>query len=171
MIVCWFYFCIWKGKGAKIAHAIVVAALTTLICSFGLLWLATYQPCPTIVGFLDEPNCPPHGCIPNFKAFHCLTNTYNDFVGLFFNISDDIIGNIFSKGMNGEFAFSSLLIFYDNLFTCIINIWNNNAFRSTCLGNFMWGNLQTHHEHGNKNNIWVEFNGWIQFSFRSCFIS
>jgi len=60
--------------------------------------------------------------------------------------------------MNGEFAFSLLFIFYDNLFTCIVDIWNNNAIGSTCLGNFMWGNLQTHHEHGNENNIWAEFN-------------
>jgi len=79
----WFYCCIWKGKCAKIAHEIVVEALTTLICSFGLLWLATCQPCPTIVGFLDEPKCPTHGYTPNFKAYNCPTNTYNDFVSLF----------------------------------------------------------------------------------------
>ncbi len=98
MIVWWFYCCIWKGKRAKIAHAIVVEALTTLICNFGLLWLATCEPYATIVGFLYEPKCPTHGHTPNFKEFHCPINTYKDFAGLFFNTNDDTIGNLFSKG-------------------------------------------------------------------------
>jgi chloride channel 7 len=99
-----------KGKCAKIAQAIVVALITS-VCSFGLPWLAACQPCPTTIGFPDEPKCPTHGRTPNFKAFHCPANTYNDLAGLFFNTNDDTIRNLFSKGTNGEFAFSSLLIY------------------------------------------------------------
>ncbi|CAM6044367.1 unnamed protein product, partial [Sphagnum compactum] len=99
-----------KGKYAKIAQAVIVAFITS-VCSFGLPWLATCRPCPTTLEIPGETKCPTYGRTGNFKSFHCPANMYNDLAGLFFNTNDDTIRNLFSKGTNGEFQFSSLLIY------------------------------------------------------------
>ncbi|CAK9189972.1 unnamed protein product [Sphagnum troendelagicum] len=99
-----------KGKGAKIVQAVVVTLITS-VCSFGLPWLAKCQPCPKTLGIPGEATCPTYGRTGNFKSFHCPADTYNDLAGLFFNTNDDTIRNLFSKGTNGEFAFSSLIIY------------------------------------------------------------
>ncbi|CAK9225413.1 unnamed protein product [Sphagnum troendelagicum] len=99
-----------KGKFAKIAQAVIVAFITS-VCSFGLPWMATCRPCPMTVGIPSETKCPTYDLTRNFKSFHCPANTYNDLAGLFFNTNDDTIRNLFSKGTNGEFEFSSLVIY------------------------------------------------------------
>lgn len=88
-----------------------MVALITSICSFGLPWLATCQPCPDHLHIPGEKTCPTYGRTGNFKNFHCPPNTYNDLAGLFFNTSDDTVRNLFSKGTNGEFKTLSLIIY------------------------------------------------------------
>lgn len=44
-----------------------------------------------------------YGCVGNFKNFYCFDGSYNDLVGFFFNINEDSVRNLFSKGINGEF--------------------------------------------------------------------
>jgi chloride channel 7 len=86
-------------------------AFITSVCSFGLPWLATCQPCPATLEIPGEMKCPTYGRTGNFKSFNCPANMYNDLAGLFFNTNDDTVRNLFSKGTNGEFQFSSLLIY------------------------------------------------------------
>ncbi len=104
------FLCCRKGKFAKIAQAVIVAFITS-VCSFGLPWMARCRPCPMTVGIPSETKCPTYDLTRNFKSFHCPANTYNDLAGLFFNTNDDTIRNLFSKGTNGEFEFSSLVIY------------------------------------------------------------
>lgn len=105
-----------KGKFAKITHAVIIALFTS-ICSFGLPWLAKCQPCPDHLTIPGEKSCPTYGRAGNFKNFHCPDGYYNDLAGLFFNTNEDTVRNLFSKGTNGEFEFSSLFLYLGSAYS------------------------------------------------------
>ncbi|XP_024366703.1 putative chloride channel-like protein CLC-g [Physcomitrium patens] len=105
-----------KGKFAKIIQAILIA-LVTSICSFGLPFLAKCQPCPDHLTIPGEKACPTYGRAGNFKNFHCPDGSYNDLAGLFFNTNEDSVRNLFSKGTNGEFQFSSLFVYLTSAYS------------------------------------------------------
>ncbi|KAG0584002.1 hypothetical protein KC19_3G178600 [Ceratodon purpureus] len=105
-----------KGKFAKIAQAVIVALITS-ICSFGLPWLAKCRPCPDHLTIPGEKSCPSYGRAGNFKNFHCPDGYYNDLAGLFFNTNEDTVRNLFSKGTNGEFEFSSLFLYLGSAYS------------------------------------------------------
>lgn len=99
-----------KGVVYRILLACSISIFTSCLL-FGLPWLASCQPCPSDA--LEA--CPTIGRSGNFKKFQCPPGHYNDLASLIFNTNDDAIRNLFSKGTNSEFLYSSILIFF---FTC-----------------------------------------------------
>lgn len=100
-----------KGIVYKIFLACAISIFTSLLL-FGLPWLATCQPCPADA----SEACPTIGRSGNFKKFQCPPGYYNDLASLIFNTNDDAIRNLFSKGTNSEFQYSSILIFFITCF-------------------------------------------------------
>lgn len=79
---------------------------------FGLPWIATCRPCPADT----SEECPTIGRSGNYKKFQCPDGYYNDLASLIFNTNDDAIRNLFSKGTNDEFQYSSILIFFSTCY-------------------------------------------------------
>ncbi|PON59487.1 Chloride channel [Trema orientale] len=100
-----------KGVAYRILLACAISIFTSCLL-FGLPWLASCQPCP-----LDASEaCPTIGRSGNYKKFQCPPGHYNDLASLIFNTNDDAIRNLFSKGTNSEFQYSSILIFFVTCF-------------------------------------------------------
>ncbi|XP_030548726.1 putative chloride channel-like protein CLC-g isoform X2 [Rhodamnia argentea] len=96
-----------KCSGYKILLACSISIFTSCLL-FGLPWLASCLPCPADA---EEP-CPTIGQSGSYKQFQCPPGHYNDLASLIFNTNDDAIRNLFSKGTNDEFQYSSILIFF-----------------------------------------------------------
>ncbi|KAK3439473.1 hypothetical protein EUGRSUZ_C04346 [Eucalyptus grandis] len=76
-----------KGIAYKIVLACWISIFTSCLL-FGLPWLAS--------------------C----RKFQCPPGHYNDLASLIFNTNDDAIKNLFSKGTDDEFQYSSIIIFF-----------------------------------------------------------
>ncbi|KAF8034849.1 hypothetical protein BT93_C1007 [Corymbia citriodora subsp. variegata] len=100
-----------KYRGYKILLACSISIFTSCLL-FGLPWLASCLPCPADA---EEP-CPTIGQSGNYKKFQCPPGHYNDLASLIFNTNDDAIRNLFSKGTDNEFQYSSILIFFGTCF-------------------------------------------------------
>ncbi|KAM7264756.1 hypothetical protein ACFE04_002439 [Oxalis oulophora] len=96
-----------KGIAYKLLLVCFISIFTSCLL-FGLPWLASCQICPTDT---SEP-CPTIGRSGNFKKFQCPPGHYNDLASLVFNTNDDSIKNLFSKGTDTEFQYSSIIIFF-----------------------------------------------------------
>ncbi|XP_031386481.1 putative chloride channel-like protein CLC-g [Punica granatum] len=101
-----------KGKVCKILLASWISIFTSCLL-FGLPWLASCKACPAIAG----EACPTIGRSGNYKKFQCPNGEYNDLASLIFNTNDDAIKNLFSKGTDSEFQFTSMIIFF---LTCFV---------------------------------------------------
>lgn len=75
-------------------------------------WLAKCLPCPSDA----SEQCPTIGRSGNYKKFQCPPGHYNDLASLIFNTNDDAIKNLFSRGTNSEFQYSSIIIFFITCF-------------------------------------------------------
>ncbi|KAM7263750.1 hypothetical protein ACFE04_001433 [Oxalis oulophora] len=100
-----------KGIACKLLLVCFVSIFTSCLL-FGLPWLASCQVCPTDT---TEP-CPTLGRSGNYKKFQCPDGHYNDLASLIFNTNDDSIKNLFSKGTDTEFQYSSIIIFFVSCF-------------------------------------------------------
>ncbi|XP_048133186.1 putative chloride channel-like protein CLC-g [Rhodamnia argentea] len=100
-----------KGIAYKIALACWISIFTSCLL-FGLPWLASCRVCPTDAG----EACPTIGRSGNYKKFQCPPGHYNDLASLIFNTNDDAIKNLFSKGTDDEFHYSSIIIFFVTCF-------------------------------------------------------
>lgn len=96
-----------KGTIFKILLACWISIFTSCLL-FGLPWLASCRACPADAG----EACPTIGRSGNYKKFQCPAGEYNDLASLIFNTNDDAIKNLFSKGTDAEFQYSSILIFF-----------------------------------------------------------
>ncbi|GAV83584.1 CBS domain-containing protein/Voltage_CLC domain-containing protein, partial [Cephalotus follicularis] len=96
-----------KGIAYKIFLACLISIFTSCLL-FGLPWLASCQPCPSDA----TEACPTIGRSGNYKKFQCPPGYYNDLASLIFNTNDDAIRNLFSKGTDSEFQYSSIIIFF-----------------------------------------------------------
>lgn len=110
--MCFFILYTRKGIVCKIILACLVSIFTSCLL-FGLPWIASCHRCPLNA---SEP-CPSTGRSGNYKKFHCPPGHYNDLASLFFNTNDDAIKNLFSKGTESEFHYSSVFIYF---FTCFL---------------------------------------------------
>ncbi|KAG2713375.1 hypothetical protein I3760_04G173700 [Carya illinoinensis] len=102
---------IMKSVAYKICLAWLISIFTSCLL-FGLPWLAKCQPCPADT----SEACPTIGRSGNYKKFQCPADQFNDLASLIFNTNDDAIRNLFSKGTNDEFQYSSVLIFFVTCF-------------------------------------------------------
>lgn len=100
-----------KGVAYRILLGCALSIFTSILL-FGLPWFASCQPCPTDA----SEACPTIGRSGNFKKFQCPPGHYNDLASLIFNTNDDAIKNLFSKGTNTEFHYSTILIFFVTCF-------------------------------------------------------
>ena len=100
-----------KCVGYRILLACAISIFTSCLL-FGLPWFVSCQPCPS--GASEA--CPTIGRSGNYKKFQCPPNQYNDLASLIFNTNDDAIRNLFSKGTDSEFQYSSMLIFFVTCF-------------------------------------------------------
>ncbi|XP_010057598.2 putative chloride channel-like protein CLC-g isoform X1 [Eucalyptus grandis] len=100
-----------KCSGYKILLACFISIFTSCLL-FGLPWLSSCLPCPADA----EVVCPTVGQAGNYKKFQCPPGHYNDLASLIFNTNDDAIKNLFSKGTDNEFQYSSILIFFGTCF-------------------------------------------------------
>ncbi|XP_039164827.1 putative chloride channel-like protein CLC-g isoform X3 [Eucalyptus grandis] len=96
-----------KGIAYKIVLACWISIFTSCLL-FGLPWLASCRVCPADAG----EACPTIGRSGNYKKFQCPPGHYNDLASLIFNTNDDAIKNLFSKGTDDEFQYSSIIIFF-----------------------------------------------------------
>ncbi|KAK4753926.1 hypothetical protein SAY87_002030 [Trapa incisa] len=100
-----------KGAINKILLACWISIFTSCLL-FGLPWFASCKACPADAG----EACPTIGRSGNYKKFQCNYGEYNDLASLIFNTNDDAIKNLFSKGTDSEFQWSSLVIFFTTCF-------------------------------------------------------
>ncbi|XP_062078160.1 putative chloride channel-like protein CLC-g isoform X1 [Humulus lupulus] len=100
-----------KGVVYRILLACAISVFTSFLL-FGLPFLASCQPCPPDA----TEACPTIGRSGNYKKFQCPPGHYNDLASLIFNTNDDAIRNLFSKGTDFEFQYSSVLIFFITCF-------------------------------------------------------
>ncbi|XP_030468779.2 putative chloride channel-like protein CLC-g [Syzygium oleosum] len=100
-----------KGIPCKIVLACWISIFTSCLL-FGLPWLASCRVCPIDAG----EACPTIGRSGNYKKFQCPPGHYNDLASLIFNTNDDAIKNLFSKGTDDEFQYSSIIIFFVTCF-------------------------------------------------------
>lgn len=96
-----------KGIAYKVVLACWISIFTSCLL-FGLPWLASCRVCPADAG----EACPTIGRSGNYKKFQCPPGHYNDLASLIFNTNDDAIKNLFSKGTDDEFQYSSIIIFF-----------------------------------------------------------
>lgn len=100
-----------KGIAYKLFVACTISILTSCLL-FGLPWLASCRPCPSHA----TEACPTIGRSGNYKKFQCPPGYYNDLASLIFNTNDDAIKNLFSKGTDDEFQYSTVLAFFITCF-------------------------------------------------------
>ncbi|KAI6681557.1 hypothetical protein NL676_035438 [Syzygium grande] len=100
-----------KCSRYKILLACSISIFTSCLL-FGLPWLASCLPCPAN----SEETCPTISQSGNYKKFQCPSGQYNDLASLIFNTNDDAIRNLFTKGTDNEFQYSSILIFFGACF-------------------------------------------------------